>query len=65
MLKINPRDKVIRNAELEFEKFFLELSDKYDLTYAEMFYILSRELQSFSTEFIKVEREEEDDEDNE
>ena len=55
---IHPRHGQVRDASLAFRTFCMELEQKYDLTYAEMFRILGDYISSMARYAIQDERSE-------
>lgn len=55
-MKLHERELLAERAANELHGAFLELQEKYELTFAEMFYILSERLASLSKSCIRAER---------
>jgi hypothetical protein len=55
-MKRNPREMVLAEAALAFTKFFVELEQKHELTYAEMFSLLSECMQRLAQDQMKDDR---------
>ncbi|MGV8131216.1 MAG: hypothetical protein ACP5N7_03915 [Candidatus Pacearchaeota archaeon] len=56
MVKINPRYTIVKEAEMRFRSFFLDLEKEYSLTFGELFQILSSSMADLSKYLIRVER---------
>lgn len=55
-MKIHPRYKVVNEAKIKFETFFLDLEKEYHLTFGEMFQIISSSMADLSKYLIRAER---------
>ena len=54
-MEVHPRHKIRNLAHSEAKLKFLEVEKKYDLSYGEMFVILSEQIQSLSYSLRKIE----------
>lgn len=55
-MQLRDRHYIVRDAQIEFSKFWLEFMEKHDLTMSEFLNILSSELQSTINLCIRSER---------
>ena len=55
-MKLHPRTNVVEDAASEFRKFLLDLEQKYDLTYGEMFQMLGQAVGNLAKYQIRAER---------
>ena len=55
-MKLHKRTRVVDQARLEFDQFVLDLSQKHDLTYGELFSILGRSIAENAKYQIRAER---------
>ncbi len=55
-IKRHPREMLIADAEAEFTRTFLALEQKYELTYGEMFELLSKRLNRLAGNLVSDER---------
>lgn len=55
-IKRHPREMKIAEAESEFSALFLALESKYELTYGEMFELLSKRIARLAGNLISDER---------
>ena len=58
--KLHPRTSVVDSARLEFDQFFLDLEQKHNLTYGEMYHILAVQLLNLTKYHIRCERHPDD-----
>lgn len=56
MLKTHPRTAVVDEARHAFEVFMLDLEQKHDLTYGELFALLGRKITELAKSEIRAER---------
>ena len=56
MVKIHPRYPIVNQAEIKFRSFFLDLEKEYDLSFGELFKILSSSMADLSKYLIRGER---------
>lgn len=59
-LKIHKRSQIVTNARLEFDKFLLDLEQKYELTFGEMFSIIGNAIANLAKYQIRHERHPDD-----
>jgi hypothetical protein len=55
-MKLHPRMLVVAEAKLEHTKAFLAIEEKHELTYGEMFQILSEQTERLAMYLIREER---------
>lgn len=55
-MKLNERHYIVREAQLEFSKFWVGFMEKHDLTMSEFLNILTSEVQSTINICIRTER---------
>ena len=55
-MKLHPRTRVIDKARLEFDQFLLDLADKHELTYGELFSLLGQAITNNAKYQIRAER---------
>lgn len=59
-MKLHPRTRVVDKARLEFDQFLLDLADKHELTYGELFSILGQAIANNAKYQIRTERHPDD-----
>jgi hypothetical protein len=59
-MKVHPRYFIVSKAEVELSTFLLDLQQKHDLTYGELFKILAAMMASFAKYLIREERHPDD-----
>lgn len=56
MLKLHPRTRAVDKARLEFDQFLLDLAEKHELTYGELFSMLGLAIANNAKYQIRAER---------
>ena len=59
-IKIHKRSQIVTNARCEFDKFLLDLEQKHELTFGEMFGILGSAIANLAKYQIRSERHPDD-----
>jgi hypothetical protein len=59
-LKLHPRAQIITRARLEFDEFLVDLEQKHELTFGELFSILGNAISNFAKYQIRAERHPDD-----
>ena len=59
-MKLHPRTRVVDKARLEFDQFLLDLADKHELTYGELFSMLGQAIANNAKYQIRAERHPDD-----
>lgn len=55
-MKLHPRSSLVTQARLEFDKFLLDLEQKHELTYGELFALLGNSIANLAKYQIRSER---------
>ena len=59
-MKLHSRTRVVDKARLEFDQFLLDLADKHELTYGELFSMLGQAIANNAKYQIRAERHPDD-----
>ena len=59
-LKLHPRTTIVEKADSELSRLLLDLVKKHDLTYGEIFALISRQISEYAKYQIRTERHPDD-----